>query len=153
MAADVLTRQRKRRERLRAHGLQEISVAVRPDDRARMRHIAAALNAGHPVSPRLIRALDVVRTQKDALAANGVERAGVFGSTARGEDRPDSDIDLVVDFGGSTAIHPYRLIESTRILEAAFAEAFPEVAIEVSCREFMKPMIRERAETEAVYAY
>ncbi|MDR0944906.1 MAG: nucleotidyltransferase domain-containing protein [Bifidobacteriaceae bacterium] len=30
------------------------------------------------------------------LAAHGVRRVGVFGSVARGEDRPGSDIDLVV---------------------------------------------------------
>ncbi len=32
------------------------------------------------------------------LEANGVEYAAVFGSAARGEDRPDSDVDLLVRF-------------------------------------------------------
>lgn len=35
------------------------------------------------------------------LRANGVEFAGVFGSVARGEDRPDSDVDLLVRFNES----------------------------------------------------
>jgi predicted nucleotidyltransferase len=33
-----------------------------------------------------------------ALAAHGVERAGVFGSVARGEDTTESDLDLIVAF-------------------------------------------------------
>lgn len=33
------------------------------------------------------------------LRANGVEYAAVFGSAARGEARPDSDVDLLVRFG------------------------------------------------------
>ena len=33
-----------------------------------------------------------------ALASHGVERAGVFGSVARGEDTKASDLDLIVAF-------------------------------------------------------
>jgi uncharacterized protein len=33
-----------------------------------------------------------------ALRAHGVVRAAVFGSVARGDDRPGSDVDLLVDF-------------------------------------------------------
>lgn len=32
------------------------------------------------------------------LEKNGVQYAGLFGSRARGEERPDSDIDLLVKF-------------------------------------------------------
>lgn len=39
---------------------------------------------------------------RDAIRAKlrefGVAEAGVFGSTARGEDRPGSDLDLIVEF-------------------------------------------------------
>ena len=33
----------------------------------------------------------------DAAAAHGVSNLAVFGSVARGEDRPDSDVDLLAD--------------------------------------------------------
>ena len=33
------------------------------------------------------------------LKANGVEFAAVFGSVARGEDKPDSDVDLLIRTG------------------------------------------------------
>lgn len=32
------------------------------------------------------------------LVRHGVRRAAVFGSRARGDDRPDSDLDLLVEF-------------------------------------------------------
>jgi predicted nucleotidyltransferase len=34
----------------------------------------------------------------DVLRAHGVVQANVFGSTTRGEERPDSDLDLLVTF-------------------------------------------------------
>ena len=35
---------------------------------------------------------------------HGVKRIGVFGSVARGEATPDSDIDLLVEFTGRTGL-------------------------------------------------
>ena len=40
-----------------------------------------------------------------------VTRAGVFGSTARGEDIPGSDIDLIVDFAPNAEKDLIRLAE------------------------------------------
>lgn len=46
--------------------------------------------------------LDALHEQKDAIHAAcrqyGARRIRVFGSVARGEERPDSDIDFLVDF-------------------------------------------------------
>jgi predicted nucleotidyltransferase len=33
------------------------------------------------------------------LRAYGIKKASVFGSVARGDDRPDSDVDLLVELG------------------------------------------------------
>jgi len=46
-------------------------------------------------STALERDRDAIRA---TLAKHGVERAGVFGSVARGEDAPGSDLDLIVAF-------------------------------------------------------
>jgi predicted nucleotidyltransferase len=45
----------------------------------------------------LDRALEILRANKDVLRAKGVLHASVFGSVARGEARPDSDVDVLVE--------------------------------------------------------
>jgi predicted nucleotidyltransferase len=47
----------------------------------------------------MIRAVEEIQNRiAPVLREHGVRRAGIFGSTARGEARPDSDIDLLVEF-------------------------------------------------------
>ena len=41
------------------------------------------------------------------LRKNSVKYAGVFGSAARGEDRPDSDLDILVKFSGPATFAGY----------------------------------------------
>ncbi|MDB5521732.1 MAG: nucleotidyltransferase [Tardiphaga sp.] len=41
--------------------------------------------------------LDVLRRSEPELRAKGVRHAGLFGSAARGEANPDSDIDIMID--------------------------------------------------------
>ena len=43
-------------------------------------------------------ALTTLRAAKPLLDRYGVERIGVFGSVARGEAGPDSDVDVLVEF-------------------------------------------------------
>ncbi|MDO8296889.1 MAG: nucleotidyltransferase family protein [Caulobacter sp.] len=43
-------------------------------------------------------ALDTLRAAKPLLDQYGVARIGVFGSVARGEAGPDSDVDVLVEF-------------------------------------------------------
>jgi uncharacterized protein len=57
--------------------------------------------------------LDQLRAQREAIAAlskcYGARRARVFGSVARGEERPDSDIDLLVEFDPGYDLFKQRL--------------------------------------------
>lgn len=47
---------------------------------------------------------DVQREIIAILRRRGVALAGVFGSFARGEQRPDSDLDLLVEFEGRSSL-------------------------------------------------
>jgi predicted nucleotidyltransferase len=49
------------------------------------------------VPTRLADVVSVLRSRKADLEKRGVVSASVFGSTARGEERSDSDIDIVID--------------------------------------------------------
>jgi uncharacterized protein len=56
------------------------------------------------------------REQVMAVAArHHASRVRLFGSVARGDDRPDSDIDLLVDFDQDSSL--FDLIRMTRELE------------------------------------
>ena len=49
---------------------------------------------------------------------HGVKRLRIFGSTARGEERPDSDVDLIADFESPTGF--FGLIRFEEALAAFF---------------------------------
>ena len=55
--------------------------------------------------------LDEIRAKRDEIYAiarkHKAEKLWVFGSCARKEERPDSDIDLLVKFGPTTTIFDY----------------------------------------------
>ncbi|APT35034.1 putative nucleotidyltransferase (plasmid) [Methylobacterium phyllosphaerae] len=48
--------------------------------------------------------ISTLRSRRADLEGRGVVSASVFGSTARGEERPDSDIDIVVDISPDVRI-------------------------------------------------
>jgi predicted nucleotidyltransferase len=67
------------------------------------------------------------REQVMAIAArNHASRVRLFGSAARGEDRPDSDIDLLVDFDQGSSL--FDLIRMLRDLEALLGRAVDVVS-------------------------
>ena len=55
--------------------------------------------------------LDQIRAKRDEIYAiarkHKAEKLWVFGSCARGEERPDSDVDFLVQFGPKTTIFDY----------------------------------------------
>ena len=65
-----------------------------------------------------------------------VERLRIFGSAARGEERPDSDIDLLVDF--SVPVGFFELIE----LEEQLAEFFGK-SVDLLTERGLSPYLRD----------
>jgi uncharacterized protein len=92
--------------------------------------------------------LDELRaTQRDAILAiarrHGVTSVRVFGSFARGEARPDSDLDLLIEAGPATsAFFPGGLITD---LEEALGRK-----VEVVEEPGLHPLIRRSILKEAV---
>jgi predicted nucleotidyltransferase len=68
----------------------------------------------------------------------GVSYAAVFGSAARGEDRPESDVDILVRLGRPTGMVGYmRLIEN---LEASLQKRV-DVVTEQSLNQRVRPYV------------
>lgn len=65
--------------------------------------------------------LEALHAQRDAINAAcrqyGARRIRVFGSVARGEERPDSDIDFLVDFPRGYDLFEQRLPLVERLAE------------------------------------
>ena len=90
---------------------------------------------------------DLRKQKRDAImsiaARHGVTGIRVFGSFARGEARPDSDLDLLIEAGpGRTPFFPGGLI--------ADLEAELNRKIEITTRSALHPLMREEVLREAV---
>jgi predicted nucleotidyltransferase len=78
-----------------------------------------------------------------AAAAHGIQNLRVFGSVARGEDRPDSDVDLLADLPPGLSLSGLGRAE-------ADLEAILGTRVDLIPAADLKPGVRERAEREQV---
>jgi predicted nucleotidyltransferase len=82
------------------------------------------------------------------LRAKGVADAALFGSIARNEQRPDSDIVIMVEIAPDANIGLYQYVGIINYLE----DLFP-LRVDVANREGLKPYVRPSAERDAIYAF
>ena len=92
--------------------------------------------------------LDRLRENERALRERGVTHAALFGSRARGEERSDSDIDIMVEVDPDAHISLFDYVGIVQYIEELFS-----VPVDVANREGLKPFVRPSAEREAVYAF
>ncbi|WP_421739145.1 nucleotidyltransferase family protein [Caulobacter sp.] len=90
----------------------------------------------------------VLRAAEAALRAMGVSRAALFGSTARGEARPDSDLDIFVELDPAAKLDLYDYVGITQYIAGLFA-----APVDVVDRAGLKAHVRPSAERDAVYAF
>ena len=71
-----------------------------------------------PAPPRYRAALVArLRTHADEIREQGVVSLAIFGSRARGDERPDSDLDVLVDYDPERPFTLYDLVRVERLLE------------------------------------
>jgi len=78
--------------------------------------------------------------------ANDVEMLGVFGSVARGEDAPNSDVDLLVRLGKPVGFVDFITLEDT------FREIFGR-RVDLATESSLHPLIRKNvlADLKVIY--
>ena len=94
---------------------------------------------------------DIIARLKEAepaLRARGIRRAAVFGSVARGDDRPNSDIDILVEFepGSEGSIYEYMNLKE-------YIAGLFDGPVDVVDRDSLKPHLRAPAARDTVYAF
>jgi predicted nucleotidyltransferase len=92
-------------------------------------------------------ALEILRRSEPDLRARGVRHAALFGSVARGDARPDSDLDIMIEVDPEAAIGVHEYVD----LKAYIAGLF-DMPVDVVSRETLKPHIRP-ATADAIYAF
>lgn len=91
--------------------------------------------------------LEFIRRNRGYLSAHfHIRRIGLFGSFARGDQGPESDIDLVVEFEENTP-DLYDLKAELR----EFFGSFFHREVDVAREKYLKPYARKQILSEAVY--
>lgn len=90
--------------------------------------------------------LDLLRSlQTDLSVRYKVRRIGIFGSFARVESRPDSDVDILVGFNPGADL--FDLIEFSQYLEEKIGRH-----VDLATPRALRPEIRESVFRDVVYA-
>ncbi|CAO3443980.1 Nucleotidyltransferase domain protein, BT0168 group [Azospirillum argentinense] len=98
--------------------------------------------------PSVEEVVSILRDNSADLRRRGVLHAAVFGSVARGEARPESDIDIVIDLDPG---RPMGLFEYTRVT-LDIGDLFDRPT-DVVVRKNLKPDLRDSVAGEAVHAF
>ena len=93
-------------------------------------------------------AIAILVAHRDDLRARGVLHAGLFGSVARGEARPDSDLDILIEFDPDAKIGVFKYAGIRRYIAGLFRNP-----VDVVDRDSLSPHVRPSAESDAIYAF
>lgn len=89
--------------------------------------------------------LEILRKHRDELRKRfGVKSLAVFGSVARGEAGPESDVDILVEFEGRATFDRYMGLK-------LFLEDLLGRRVDLVTRKALKPRLRPFVEQEAIY--
>lgn len=92
--------------------------------------------------------LEALRAREPELRRFGVSHAAVFGSVARGEATPDSDIDVLVELDPE---HPMGIFEYARL--KLYINEILHGAGDVVNRKTIKPLLRESILHDAIHVF
>jgi predicted nucleotidyltransferase len=87
---------------------------------------------------------DLAECKSQLQAAYPIRALGVFGSYARGEQDPESDLDVLVEFGGPVTLFDLVRLENELTRQLG-------VDVDLVTRDSLKPRIETRVSDDVVY--
>lgn len=88
--------------------------------------------------------LQTLEARRDELVEMGVKSLAIFGSAARDEARPESDVDVLVEFREPATFNGYMDLKF-------FLEDLLGRPVDLVTRRSIRPRLKERIESEAQY--
>ena len=90
--------------------------------------------------------IEALRRYDAALRENGATGLFIFGSRAIGKERPDSDLDLFIDYDSAVKIpNLLRLMQIEENMSKALG-----IPVTITTREALHPLMRRQIERNAV---
>lgn len=89
-----------------------------------------------------------LRENEASLRNRGVAHAALFGSRARGDQRPESDTDIMIEFDPEARVGVYEYVRIKEYIASLF-----DGPVDIVDREGLKPYVRPAATVDAVYAF
>jgi uncharacterized protein len=93
-------------------------------------------------------AIDILVDHQAELRARGVRHAALFGSTARGEAGPQSDVDILIELADDASLDIFAYVELKNFIAALFPGP-----VDVVNKDALKPYIRPPATADSIYAF
>ena len=85
--------------------------------------------------------------KKDFLLEFGINKIGLFGSYARGEETKDSDIDILIELEHNTIdIHEKKLLLKEKI------EKYFHKKVDIAREKYLRPQVKEEILKETTFA-
>jgi predicted nucleotidyltransferase len=92
--------------------------------------------------------LATLKAHEAELKRRGVRHAALFGSVARGEAGPESDIDVLIDLDPRAPVGVWEYVGIAQYL----GDLFP-VRVDVANRRALKGLVRPSIENDALFAF
>src|SRR3981081_4429356 len=89
-----------------------------------------------------------LRAHERELRDRGVLHVALFGSVARGQEKPDSDIDILIELAPEAPVGLFEYVGIEQYLADLLA-----CRVDVANRSSLKACVRPSAERDAIYAF
>jgi predicted nucleotidyltransferase len=93
-------------------------------------------------------AIATLRRHELDLRARGIRNAAVFGSVARGDNRPDSDLDVMIEVEPEAHLTVFAYVGLKEYIAGLF-----DGTVDVVSRDGLKPHVRPAVTADALYAF